>query len=582
MGKPENCRFSTGAKLQKKIEYVKPSPFLYFLDRFLIENHFRKNDIFDRITIYQNNMKNFRILFLFSLLLVYCLSILTCTPEYDILIQNGLVYDGSGSEPFNSDIAIADGRIVKMAEKINTTAKRKIDATGLVVSPGFIDVHAHLEPLPILPKAESHVRQGVTTAVGGPDGSGPLSIGKYLDSLTALGIGINAAYLIGHNAVRLEVMGLENRIPTEEELERMEGLVEKAMQEGAYGISTGLKYLPGTFAKTDEVVELSKVAARHGGIYTSHIREEGLGLLDAVNETIEIAEKANIPVVLTHHKAIGQPMWGSSKTTLAMVDSARSRGLNIMIDQYPYTASHTSINVLIPAWAMEGDKVAGFAKRCEDPLLRDSIKRGIIFSILNDRGGGDLRRIQFSNFNWKPELGGKTLLDWAIAEGMEPTPENGAELVIQAQIHKGAQCIFHAINEEDVIRIMQHPQTMIASDGRLNELGQGHPHPRVYGTFPRVLGHYSRDKKILPLETAIYKMTGLPSKNFNIEKRGILQEGNFADVTIFDADKIIDKATFEAPHQYPEGIHFVIVNGEITLDEGEYRDVRAGKTLRKE
>ena len=536
---------------------------------------------FGHLTNHQNDMKNFYTLLTFSFLIASSFSIMNCTPRYDILIQNGLVYDGNNGAPVKADIAIADGYIVKMAEKINTLAIRKIDATGSVVTPGFIDVHTHLEPLPILPQAESHVRQGVTTAMGGPDGSGPLSIRNYLDSLTALGIGINAGYLIGHNAVRLEVMGLENREPTGEELERMKGLVEKAMEGGAFGMSTGLKYLPGAFAKTDEVIELSKVAATHGGIYTSHIREEGLGLLDAVSETIEIAEKANIPVVLTHHKAIGQPMWGSSKTTLAMVDSARARGLNVMIDQYPYTASHTSINVLIPAWAMEGDKVAGFAKRCEDPVLRDSIKKGIIFSILNDRGGGDLRRIQFSNFNWKPELGGKTLHDWALAEGMEPTPENGAELVIQAQIHKGAQCIFHAINEEDVIRIMRHPQTMIASDGRLNEFGQGHPHPRAYGTFPRVLGHYSRDKGVLTLETAIYKMTGLPAKNFSIDKRGILKEGNFADVTIFDAEKIIDKATFEAPHQYPEGIRFVIINGKITIDEGKYHDVRAGRALRK-
>ncbi len=526
-------------------------------------------------------MKNFRALLAFSIILFCCFSIMTCTPEYDILIQNGLVYDGNGGTPFKADIAIANDRIVKMAEKINTIAKRKIDATGLVVSPGFIDVHAHLEPLPILPEAESHVRQGVTTAVGGPDGSSPLSIGKYLDSLTAQGIGINAAYLIGHNSVRLEILGLENRDPTNEELEQMKNLIDKAMQEGAFGMSTGLRYLPGAFAKTTEVVELSKVVAKHDGIYTSHIRNEGLGLLDAVSETITIAEMADLPVVMTHHKAMGKPMWGSSKTTLAMMDSARAKGLNVMTDQYPYTASHTDLNVLIPAWAMEGDKVKGFAKRCEDPVLRDSIKRGIVFKILNERGGEDLRRVQFSNFNWKPELGGKTLHDWVVAEGMEPTPENGAELVIEAQIHNGAQCVFHVMQEEDVIRIMQHPQTMVASDGRTTELGKKHPHPRVHGTFPRVLGHYSRDKKVLPLETAIYKMTGLPAKNFTIKKRGILKEGNFADVTIFDAEKIIDKATFEAPHQYPEGIHFVIVNGEITLEGGQYHDVRAGKILRK-
>ncbi len=518
---------------------------------------------------------------IFVALLLSSLFISTCTPAFDIIIQNGLVYDGKGNPPYKADIAIIDDRIVKIAEKIDVLAKRKIDATGFVIAPGFIDVHAHLEPLPILPEAESALRQGVTTAVGGPDGGSPLTIGKYLDSLDAMGIGINVAYLIGHNAVRTEVLGLDNRQPTPDELEAMKDHVEKAMQDGAFGMSTGLKYLPGAFAKTEEVVELSKVVATHGGIYTSHIREEGLGLLDAVNETIEIAEKANIPVVITHHKAIGQPMWGSSVTTLAMVDSARARGLNVMIDQYPYTASSTSLNVLIPAWAMEGGKVDAFTERCNDPVLRDSIKKGITYNILNDRGGGDLRRIQFSTFNWKPELAGKTLHDWALAEGLEPNAENGAELVIQGQLHRGAKCIFHAINEEDVMRIMQHPQTMIASDGRLNELGKGHPHPRAYGTFPRVLGHYSRDKKVLPLETAIYKMTGLPARNFGIEKRGVIEEGSFADITIFDAEKIIDKSTFEEPHQYPEGIYYVLVNGIVVIDDGEYNGFRMGKTLRK-
>ncbi|MEO1259217.1 MAG: D-aminoacylase [Bacteroidota bacterium] len=514
--------------------------------------------------------------------LAICLAMTNCTPQYEIIIQNGLVYDGSGAAPFEADIAVADGKIVEIAEKINNIAERKIDAEGLVVAPGFIDVHAHLGPLPMMPDAQSHVRQGVTTAVGGPDGGSPLSIGNYLDSLEAIGIGMNVAYLIGHNAVRTEVLGLDNRAPTPEEMESMKGHVEKAMLEGAFGISTGLKYLPGAFAKTEEVVELSKVVAKYGGVYTTHMREEGLGLLDAVEETIGIAEGANIPVVITHHKAIGQPVWGQSKNSLAMVDSARARGLNVMIDQYPYTASSTSLSVLIPPWAMEGGQFVAFDKRCEDPVLRDSIKRGIVFNILNDRGGGDLRRIQFSSFDWKPELNGKTLYDWALAENLEPNAENGAELVIQAQLRRGAKCIFHAINEEDVKRIMAHPQTMIASDGRLNELNQGHPHPRAYGTFPRVLGYYAREEKVIHLETAIYKMSGLPAKNFNIKKRGVLQKGNYADITIFDAATIIDKATFEAPHQYPEGIHFVIVNGKITLEGIQYYDVRAGRTLRKE
>lgn len=516
-----------------------------------------------------------------ALLLTAVLILNACSPKYDLIIRNGQVIDGSGREAFSADVALKGERIAKIKPGLKGRADRILDATGRVVSPGFVDVHAHLAPLPILPSAESHLRMGVTTAVGGPDGSSPLSIGPYLDSLERIGVGLNTAYLIGHNAIRTEVLGMENREPSPEELQRMEAYVEAAMKDGAFGLSTGLKYLPGAFAKTDEVVALASVAARYGGVYTSHIREEGLGLIPAVQEVIDIAEGANITAVITHHKAIGQPMWGASKTTLAMVDSARARGLDVRIDQYPYTASHTGISVLIPAWAMEGGRYTAFAKRCEDPVLRDSIKRGIVYNILNDRGGGDLKRIQFSSFNWKPELAGKTLYDWALAEGLEPTPENGAELVIQAQLHRGANCIYHAMSEDDVVRIMQHPVTMVASDGRITEFGKGHPHPRVYGTFPRVLGRYVREMKVLDLPTAVYKMTGLPAQVFGIRERGRLKEGYFADVVIFDPATIADKATFEKPHQYPVGIDFVIVNGKMVLDKGIFKDLRAGKVLRK-
>lgn len=515
-------------------------------------------------------------------LILFLLLFVGCAPQnYELIIRNGTIHPGNGKAPFQADLAIKNQQIVKIKANMKGAFAREIDATGLVICPGFIDIHAHLEPLPIHPKAESHVRQGVTTALGGPDGSSPLKIGKYLDSLANIGIGLNVAYLIGHNAVRAEVMGLEDRAPTSEELEKMKGLIENGMKDGAFGLSTGLKYLPGTYAELDEIVTLSKVAAAFDGIYTSHLREEGLQLFEGVAEAITIAEQAQIPVVLTHHKVVGQPMWGSSAKTLAMVDEARSKGLDVMIDQYPYTASHTGISILIPNWAKEGDPYLKFAERCEDPVLRDSIKRGIIHNLINDRGGNDLKRVQFSKFNWKPELEGKSLYDWAMQEGLEPNIENGAELVIEAQLHRGAACIFHAMSEEDIEHIMSHPQTMIGSDGRLSQLGQGHPHPRAYSTFPRVLGHYVREKKVLDLQTAIYKMTGLPAKRMGLTDRGLLKEGNWADVVIFDPNTIIDKATFEDPHQYPEGIHFVIINGKIVVEKGEYHDLKAGKVLKR-
>lgn len=501
-------------------------------------------------------------------------------PEYDILILNGTVYDGSGNAPIEADIAIKDSILVVIGDLDKATATRIIDADGLAVSPGFIDMHTHLEPLMDLPSCESHVRQGVTTALGGPDGSSPWPLKSYMDSLEVKGIGMNVAYLIGHNTVRKNIMGLENRAPTEEELLAMEAQIDSAMQEGAYGISTGLKYLPGAFSKVDEVIAMSKVASKYGGIYTSHLREEGLGLFDAVKEAIQISAEADIPVVLTHHKAIGKPMWGKSVHTLTMVDSARAKGLDIKMDQYPYTASYTGISVLIPSWSMAGGQEA-FDERATDPMLRDSIKNGIIFNILNDRGGSDLDRIQFAKVEWQPELEGKTLKFWAEQKGLEPTVENGADLVIEAQLNGGASCVFHAMAEEDVTRIMQHPQTMIGSDGRLVEPGMGHPHPRWYGTFPRVLGHYVREKKTLELTEAIRKITLLPAQSLKLTDRGMLKEGMRADITIFNPKTVIDKATFEKPHQYPEGIDFVIVNGIFAVDNGEFHDVRSGTVLRK-
>ncbi len=518
--------------------------------------------------------------FLISILLVISIVHATTAQDYDIILRNGIIFTGDGSPHFFGDIAIDDDRIVKIKRRISGTAAQEIDCHGLTIAPGFIDVHAHLEPLPLFPTAESHIRMGVTTALGGPDGGGPLPLGAYLDSLEMQGIGMNVAYLVGHNTVRNHIMGLVNQSPNQEELKAMRELVKKSMHEGAFGISTGLKYLPGTFAKYDEIIALSQVAAKYGGIYTSHLREEGLGLIEAVEEAISISRDASIPVVLTHHKAIGLPMWGKSVETLAMVDQARADGLDVMIDQYPYTASYTSMSVLIPPWAMDGGRYDAFVQRCEDPVLRDSIKQGIVYNIMHDRGGGDLRRIQIAKFDWKPELEGKTLYDWAQAEGMETTAENGAELVIRAQLHRGASCIYHAMDEADVTRIMQHPYTMIASDGRLTQYGKGFPHPRAYSTFPRVLGHYVRELQVLQLSDAIRKMTYLPAQRLGLTDRGLIKVGWKADLTIFNATQIIDKATFEKPHQYPEGLHYVIINGQLVLDQGAYHDVRAGVVLK--
>jgi len=391
---------------------------------------------------------------------------------------------------------------------------------------------------------------------------------------------MNVGFLVGHNSIRSQVMNLDNRKPTDEELEEMKALVAKAMEEGAFGISTGLKYLPGSFSEVSEVIELSKEASKRGGIYTSHLRDEGLEVLASVSEALTISEKATIPVVLTHHKVIGKPMWGMSNKTLAMVDQARAKGLDIMMDQYPYNASYTGISVLIPSWARAGGNKE-FIQRLDNPKLRDSIKNGIIFNILNDRGGDDLDRIQFAKVSWMPELEGKTLKFWTELRGLQPTLENGADLVIEAQIKGGASCIFHAMDEKDVVNIMKHPQTMIASDGRLVKLGDGHPHPRWYGTFPRVLGEYVRERSVLTLQEAIHKMTLLPANVMGLEDRGHIVEGKKADLTIFDPKTVIDKATFETPHQYSEGILYVLINGKLAVEEGVFYPIKSGEVLLK-
>ncbi|MBK8506412.1 MAG: D-aminoacylase [Saprospiraceae bacterium] len=505
---------------------------------------------------------------------------ISCRPTYDLLVKNGQIYDGLGRPAVRGDVAIKNHHFVKVGGVIKGKSKQVIDASGMALAPGFIDLHAHIEPISLYPDAKSHVMQGVTTALGGPDGGSPLPIGAYLDSLLVTGIGLNVGYLIGHNTVRNHVMGLVNRQPTDQEMEKMQRLISVGMQDGAFGISTGLKYLPGAFASTEEVIGLSKIAAAEGGIYTSHLREEGLGLLDGVAEAILIAREADMTVVLTHHKAIGQPMWGSSVKTLAMVDEARKEGLDVRMDQYPYTASHTGISIVIPAWALEGG-IQAFSDRCQDKLLRDSIRSGIIYNLINDRGGNDLRRMQFSKIDWKPDFLGKTLHDVVIGEGKEPTIENGAEMIIEIQLHRGANCIYHVIDSADVANIMQHPMTMIASDGRLTQMNEGHPHPRAYGTFPRVLGHYARDLKIITLTEAIRKMTSLPAETLGLTDRGIIAEKMWADLVIFDPVKVIDRSTFTDPHQFPDGIEYVIINGVISVDQGDFRDSRSGQVLRK-
>ena len=500
--------------------------------------------------------------------------------EFDIIISNGTIVDGSGQGSYQADIGIVDDRIVKIADLSESKSVHIINAENLIVSPGFIDSHTHaIRGIFDVPTAESSLLQGVTTLTDGNDGTSPFPIKEHYQKIENTRISPNWAVFVGQGTIRQEVMGLENRDPTAAELSKMKLMVKEAMEEGALGISTGLFYVPGSFSSTREVIELSKVASHYGGIYISHMREEAVDVLKSVNETINIGIKAKIPVQITHHKIIGKENWGLSKETLKLVDNAIKDGVQVSIDQYPYTASQTSIRALIPQWAQAGGR-KDLLQRIDDPKTRKLIIDGIIERILFDRGGGHPKNIFISKSSWNTSLEGKNLAELCIERDLEPSPYNAAMVVFEIIKGGGASAVYHAISSDDVDLIMQHPMTSIASDGPITVFGVGSPHPRTYGTFARVLGSYVRERNILSLEEAVRKMTSLPAQILSIKQRGLIKEGYYADVAIFDPKTILDKATFEDPHQYAVGVISVIVNGEIVIDQGVHNGNKPGRVLR--
>ena len=499
--------------------------------------------------------------------------------DYDLIIRGGKVVDGSGNPWYHADIAIKNDRIAEIGQLSNHEAKRVIDAHGLVVAPGFIDPHTHaLRGIFEVPNAESALLQGVTTLTEGNDGSSPYPIDRHYADIDNLRISPNWAVFVGQGTIRQRVIGFGLRKATPDEMERMKQMVRDAMEQGALGISTGLFYVPGSFTSTEEVIELSKVAAEYNGIYISHIREEAAQLIDSVQETIRIGEEADIPVQITHHKVIGVENWGASIESLRLVDEARERGVDVTIDQYPYTASQTSINALIPQWAQAGGREE-MLSRINSAETYSTIKNEVVAKILYDRGGGDPKNVFISRNSWDPDMAGKNLAELAIDAGLEPTPENAADVVFDIIRRGGATAVYHAIGPEDVDRIMQHPATAIGSDGPVGVFGEGAPHPRQYGTFARVLGLYVRERKILSLEEAIRKMSSQSARRLGIHDRGLITKGYFADIAIFDPDEIIDKATFENPHQYAIGTKFVLVNGAVVVENGQHTGARPGRIL---
>ena len=519
----------------------------------------------------------------------YCISLVTLlalllpsfgnSQDYDLIIRGGKVVDGSGNPWYYADIAIKNDRIAEIGQLSNHEAKRVIDAHGLVVAPGFIDPHTHaLRGIFEVPNAESALLQGVTTLTEGNDGSSPYPIDRHYADIDNLRISPNWAVFVGQGTIRQRVIGFGLRKATPDEMERMKQMVRDAMEQGALGISTGLFYVPGSFTSTEEVIELSKVAAEYNGIYISHIREEAAQLIDSVQETIRIGEEADIPVQITHHKVIGVENWGASIESLRLVDEARERGVDVTIDQYPYTASQTSINALIPQWAQAGGREE-MLSRINSAETYSTIKNEVVAKILYDRGGGDPKNVFISRNSWDPDMAGKNLAELAIDAGLEPTPENAADVVFDIIRGGGATAVYHAIGPEDVDRIMLHPATAIGSDGPVGVFGEGAPHPRQYGTFARVLGLYVRERKILSLEEAIRKMSSQSARRLGIHDRGLITKGYFADIAIFDPNEIIDKATFENPHQYAIGTKFVLVNGTVVVENGQHTGARPGRIL---
>ena len=503
-----------------------------------------------------------------------------CGEPYDIVLAGGEVHDGRGGAAQTADVGIRGDRVVAVGDLSGARATERVDVSGLSVVPGFVDIHSHaVRGVFRHPLAENYLRQGVTTAIGGPDGGSPLPIGEWLTRFENEGSAINMGLMVGHGTVRREVLGLEDRAPDETELETMRGLVDQAMREGAFGLSTGLKYSPGTFAETEEVIELAKVAARYGGVHISHMREEGLALMDSVRETIRIGEEGGLPTQLTHHKVVGKPMWGRSVESLRLVDEAVARGVDVTIDQYPYTASSTGLTILFPAWSLAGGNEA-LLERLRDPEQRERIREAIRENLEVDRGGGSPDNVVISRCEWDPSLEGKSMGDLLRERGLPVTTDEGATLALELQEKGGFGGVFHAMHEDDVRRIMAHPRTMVSSDGGIVAPGEGMPHPRNYGTFARIFALYVREAGLLSVEDAVRKMSSLPAGRLGLDGRGVIEEGAVADIAVLDPDTVEEHAEFGDPHQYSTGVQHVLVSGTFVFQDGEVTGARPGRALR--
>ena len=512
--------------------------------------------------------------FAFSLLLAGARPI--SGAEFDTIIRNGRVIDGTGNPAFFADVAIKNGRI-SLVGKVEGKASKEVDAAGKLVAPGFIDVHTHAEDIDEMPLAENFVRMGVTTLVLGNCGSSVANVGDFFGRLEATNVSANVCTLIGHGTVRGRAMGGSfDRPPSAAELQKMREHVDQAMKDGAVGLSTGLIYLPGTFARTDEIIELAKVAAKYDGIYASHMRNEGVDIMEALNELFRIAREARIRAEVSHIKLSGKSAWGRTVEVIEAIERARLEGLDITQDQYAYTASSTGMAQLIPEKYREGGK---FRERLADDTqksamvadMKQQLKRG---------GRKDYSYAVIADYRHDRSFNGRNIAEAAEKQYGSRSLKYQIEMVLEIQKNGGASGVFHSMNESDLRSFLAHPNTMFASDSGVRRHGQGVPHPRGYGNNARVLGRYVREQKALRMEDAIRRMTSLPAATFGLSERGVLRPGYAADVVVFDPETVEDKARFEDPHHYAVGFHCVLVNGVAVVENDRHTGTRPGQMLR--
>jgi N-acyl-D-amino-acid deacylase len=525
-----------------------------------------------------------------------------------IVIRNGTVIDGTRAEPVRTDVAIEGGRIIEIGNDISTGGAETIDAAGKVVAPGFIDIKTHSDwTLPLMPQAESKIRQGVTTEVIGhcgyscapalPDKVDALAeylspsapwlsfretnFADYLNNYPSLSV--NAIHLVGHNTLRLMTMGMEDRPPTPDELDHMKRLLTEALAAGALGMSSGLFTAPGSFSETEELVALGRLLESEGARYFTHLRNEGNTVFDAVQETMEFAEQVGIHVQIVHMKLSGLDNWGGARKAMDLFAEARGRGVNIDCDIYPYTAASNPLRNLMPAWLQEGG-IDGTLARLANPEMRARLRQEVDADGLNNFGripSWDVVRISISPD--LPQYAGRTIGSLAEERGIDQF-DMAMDYIVED--HGQTRVLVDSISEDDVKDFVRNPEVMIGSDGNSvapeGTTGQGRPHPRFYGTFAKVLGHYSRDLGLLPLQDAVHKMTGASAKALGLKDRGVLKEGFRADITIFDPETIAERATYDDPHQFAAGIDTVLVNGVSTLQGGDHTGALAGKILRRQ